>query len=228
MKTKFALLLATTLAAPLHAQVLPNDAVVDGKTIGEWSAEWWKWVFSIPTNSNPLLDRDGSRAQNGQPDGSVFFVAGIFQFSGAVTRAFTVPEDKYLFFPLLNNWDDNVYFDPPATIEDMRAFNAALMDAIAEVHASINGVAVPDLLAHRAVSPVFSFYFATADNIESYAAGQPVQGLDDPIVGEGFWLMLEPLPPGTYVINFGGTFGPPSNFTLDITDTITVVAIPLT
>ena len=39
--------------------------------------------------------------------------------------------------------------------------------------------------------------------------------------------MIEPLPLGSHVINFGGTVGPPVNFTSDMTDFITVIPVPL-
>jgi hypothetical protein len=31
--------------------VFPPDALVFGKTYGEWSAVWWQWDFSIPVPS---------------------------------------------------------------------------------------------------------------------------------------------------------------------------------
>ena len=212
-----------------RAGVLPPDAVVADRTIAEWSVEWWKWIFSIPVGQHPIFDTNGSRAQVGQPGGAVFFLAGLISpESGLATRRFEVPEDKYLFFPMLNSWVDNVFVIPPLTVEQMREQNAAFIALISELHVRIDGVAVTNLFAHRAVAPVFSFEYTFPDSLESYLAGTPILGLVDPIVSDGYWLMVEPLPPGEHVINFGGTFGPPVNFTLDITDHITVVAVPLT
>src|ERR1041385_5031375 len=107
MNTKLTFLLTLLLTCRAQAQVLPNDAIVEGKTIGEWSAEWWKWAFSLPTNQNPLLDPDGSNATNGQPFQSVFFIAGIYEASGAVTRKFSVPANSYLFLGPRNVEGDN-------------------------------------------------------------------------------------------------------------------------
>src|SRR2546428_3455840 len=108
MKTKLALLLLIALSASAFAQVLPNDAVVDGKTIGEWSAEWLEWLYSIPTNQNPVFDPDGRWATNSQPPGSVFFLTGILETTGTVVRRFSVPEGKYLFLSLFNVNVENI------------------------------------------------------------------------------------------------------------------------
>ncbi len=75
----FFLILGLYLGAPASGAVQAPDATVDCKTISEWSADWWKWVFSISTDANPFCDTTGARATNGQPGGSVFFVAGILQ-----------------------------------------------------------------------------------------------------------------------------------------------------
>src|SRR5712671_5107368 len=94
------LFVCLTFSHLARAQVLPNDAVIDGKTIGEWSAEWWKWVLPISSNNNPMLDTTGAFASVGQPAGSVFRVAGDLGIApGPFIRTFTVPEGKYLFFP---------------------------------------------------------------------------------------------------------------------------------
>src|SRR5438105_3400233 len=188
MQIKFALLFTVGMCACGQAQVsplidssvfenglsppivaLPNDAVVDGKSLSEWTVEWWKWVFAIHTNENPEFDLDGSRAATHQSDGPVFFVAGVITFSGSATRHFQVPAGKYLFFPVLNVYSDNVNVIPPEPIEQLRADNAAFLDAITDLKARIDGVAVPDLFAHRIISPVFSFDFTFPDNLESYA-----------------------------------------------------------
>src|SRR5258708_7331706 len=87
------LIFGCSLMAPqMRAGVLPNNAVVDEMTIGDWSAEWWKWVLPISTNHNPTLDRDGSFAGVEQPDGSVFLIATTLGLEpGRITRRFSVP-----------------------------------------------------------------------------------------------------------------------------------------
>ncbi|MFO0794095.1 MAG: hypothetical protein U0586_08515 [Candidatus Brocadiaceae bacterium] len=37
----------------------PSDSVY-GMTYGDWSAAWWQYVLSIPTDTNPVLDTTGA------------------------------------------------------------------------------------------------------------------------------------------------------------------------
>jgi hypothetical protein len=227
MKTNLTLFLGLTLLLRAAAGVLPPDAVVGGKTQAEWSAEAWKWVLPIPTNLNPNLDPDGSRANVNQPNGPIFFIGGLSQISTVVERHFTVPEGKYLFAPLISVFTDNVDTWPLLTIEEMRDFNSRLIDLVTGLHASIDGAPVPDLFSHRAASSVFSVEYLSPDNLGSVIYGHPITGVVDPMVAEGYYLMIEPLPPGRHVINLGANVGPPVNLYKDITDIITVVPVPL-
>jgi hypothetical protein len=217
--------LAMSMLATTHAAVLPNDAVVDGKTIGEWTAEWWKWIYAASTNRSPLLDGDGSLAGQGQPPGSVFLVANIAT-PGTVTRTFTVEEGKYLFFPVRYVTLDNVDFPIPLSVEELRDTAAGVVGVMTNLHAAIDDQPI-DVLEHRVPSPVFSFNFETGDNLDSLIYGHEVTGLVDPIVSDGYWIMVQPLAVGTHVITFGGEIGPPYNSSKQIRDTITVVPIRL-
>src|SRR5712671_1822129 len=59
----------------------------------ELTAQWWKWVYSLPVSENPQFDETGANAANGQPfEGSqVFFLAGVLNVSGTAERYITVP-----------------------------------------------------------------------------------------------------------------------------------------
>lgn len=229
MKTKSPLLLVTfMLAAAADAQVLTNDAVLDGKTLGEWSAEWWKWILPIPVEQNPAFDPDGSFANVGQPDGPVFFLAKGYNVNRIGHRAFTVPEGKYLFMPLLTYYADNINSCPPCySVQELRDQAKAAIDPVTNLHATVDGIAIPDLFSHRNISPVFSINFLSTNNLVSWGNGIPFAGLDDPMAADGFYLMLEPLTPGLHVLNFGAIVGPPINLIFDMTDTITVIPEPL-
>jgi hypothetical protein len=228
VKALILLFLVTILNFPLHAQVLPNDAIVEGRSIGDWSAEWWKWVMPIPISRNPMLDTTGSFAAENQPEGEVFFVAVVLGLSpDPVTRHFEVPEGKHLFFPVLMYEADNVDTSPPLSVEGLREQSAGIVNDIGELHVSIDGVAVPDPFAHRAISPVFSVHYTDPDNLHAFAFNHPVSGEIDPIVSDGYWFMVEPLPPGPHVLKFGGAFRSPLFYPVNITAHITVVPVPL-
>jgi hypothetical protein len=194
-----------------QAAVIPAGSTVEGKTLGEWSAEWWQWALSYPPETNPLLDTTGSSASLGDV-GPVFFLAGTFSPT-PVTRTFAVPGDKFIFFPLLN-----AFSSEEGSVEEMRARLATFVGNTRALHASINGVGIPEaeLFSHRELSPVFDIPLGP-DNI----FGAPA-GVYAPSVSDGYWLMLEPLGPGTHTISFGGssegntdpTFG---DITVDVT-----------
>jgi hypothetical protein len=90
---------------PAQAGVLAPGSIYDGKTLGEWSAEWVKYVESIPVPQDPQNDTTGEKANIGQ-SGSVFFLVGT-STGESVTRKITVNENQLLFFPLINIWNSN-------------------------------------------------------------------------------------------------------------------------
>ena len=105
-----------------------------------------------------------------------------------------MPGDRFIFFPLLN----------ALTSEEGTATRARLTTFVGnttELHASLDGVVIPELelFCHRELSPVFDIPLGW-DNI----FGAPA-GVYTPSVCDGSWRMLEPLGPGTHTINFGGT-----------------------
>lgn len=73
------LVFVTSISPVLAASdniVLPVDSqAMTGKTYGEWSANWWQTVLSLPADENPLLDDTGATCALGQdPDSPVFFL----------------------------------------------------------------------------------------------------------------------------------------------------------
>jgi len=104
-----AVLVALVIAAPMaQAQsnvdprvVAPNDArALTGKTYGEWSAEWWKYVFSLPLNRNPLDDNTGRLCSEAQSAASpVFFFVGTLA-GPSPTRTCTVKAASFYSFRL--------------------------------------------------------------------------------------------------------------------------------
>jgi hypothetical protein len=203
----------------------PNPGVIPlNKQYQELAAAWWQWVYSIPASENPLFDETGDNAAVGQPfvQGNIFFLAGVINVSGTAVREITIPTGTRLFFPILNVEVNNIEVDPPMTVEELRDLAASYVLATTELHASLDGEPLTDLFSYRAASPVFCFTLPEEDNIFQFF-GVDVAGEICPVIADGFWLLLTPLPPGDHVINFGGTFGAPFDFTLDITYTVHVV-----
>jgi hypothetical protein len=219
--------------------VMPPHYVVAGRTLGEWSAIWWKWALGIPATDNPLLDMSGAKSRFGDV-GPVFFLAGALTPFGntppaSVTRIVTIPANKYIFFPVENAWVDNVGNGCAAptttpcagrlTIDQLFAQLASLFTVTA-LHASIDGKIVADLFEHRETAPAFGYSAQTTDNLAEAVfgyAGADGVGTVFPAVADGYYLMLTPLPVGQHSINFGGTA---SGGNLNVTYNVTVTAKP--
>jgi hypothetical protein len=226
---------ATVASQEEQESVMPPHSVVAGKTLQEWSAIWWKWLQAIPASDNPLLDMHGSKSKFGDV-GPVFFLAGLFNTPGTVTRSVTIPANKFIFFPLENAWVDNVgngcavpTLTPCAgrlTIDQLFTQLAGILQVTA-LHASIDGRPVSDLFEHRETAPAFSYTVQATDNLLEAVLGYfgaDSVGTVFPAVADGYYLMLNPLPVGQHTINFGGTLS--GSGSLDVTYQVTVTPKP--
>src|SRR5439155_8127033 len=117
--------------------------------------------------------------------------------SGPVERTFTVPAGKAIFSPILAQEGDNSCVEPPLTVDQLRAALASFVPFITEMHGSIDGVPLRDLLSYRVQSPVFSLTLPVTDNVNQFF-GCNVSGTIFPAVSDGFWIMLAPLPQGRH------------------------------
>ncbi len=142
-------------------------------------------------------------------------------------------DNQYLFFPLININTDNVFETTPRTIEQLTADAQANIDTVSALHASIDGLAVPDLFSHREQSPPFDYVLPENNIYAAFGANVPA-GTVSPAVADGYWLAISPLTVGQHDINFGGAIGPATapTFELDVTYHVTVessgaTAIPL-
>ena len=197
--------------------VLPSDSTVAGKTITDWSVEWNKWFYSFPgTAPNPFGSGTTLNADVNQPPG-VFFLAG--STGGDVSRTLSVPGDKYVFVPLLTiEWSQHE--SPDMTEDQLRQLCTSFGDHATSLSLTIDGVSVPSdqLLTHRhaMTTTPFSFNFV-ADNVAGVPAGPSGNAFSD-----GYYVMLDPLSPGTHTLTFGGSDTDFGGFSLTISDTLVV------
>ena len=224
--------LSVSLMRPAAAQnpsVVPIDGTVNNLGYGEWSAKWWQWAFSLPIDNHPLYDTGPVSA--GQT-GNVWFLGGSFvssenqsgQVVSIANRTITIPENKYLFFPILNseasslegNGDDDA---------SLRAIVKQYQDSAQNMTAEIDGVSIMNVSDYRAASPL-SVYGPLPDNniIESFGIPDTV-GKSSLFDADGVFLMAKPLSFGQHTIHFSGDI-PAFNFLLDTTYTINVVPEP--
>lgn len=204
-----------TVKRPAH--IAPITSEPYDLTYGEWSAKWWQWALSFPTNTNPMLDTTGQDAALGQ-SGPVWFLAGTMGALPSVERAATVPAGKSLFFPVLNYvvvstpgdppWNDpflDTSVTPPVQYPSLGAYYRALakanMDAVAGMGCDIDGWHVQDIQAFRCTSPEFMVNMPDGNIWSQYGLAGGTYG---PSVSDGYFLMVAPLAPGPHKIHFQG------------------------
>lgn len=213
----FAGLAFVLTASVAHAtpMVVPPGSTVAGNTIGEWTAEWWKWVAGQSVPNDALSDTTGANADVNQA-GPVWFLGGTF--GETVTRSFSVPHDTYLLLPMVNL----INFDETNTESeaDLRAGAAGLIALVDNLFVEIDGVPVPDLFDYQELSPFFQIVGAPDNPLGAPATPSNA-------VSDGYWLMLEPfMEEGSHTVRFGGGISE-FNFAVDITDNLTVPEPPM-
>jgi hypothetical protein len=202
--------------------ILPPQSHPYGKTYGAWGAEWFKWLYSIPVDRNPITDPTGEFGSLNQ-SGPVWFLAGTF--GTTAERTLTIPEGKGLFFPIFNYFNDYPCPDstfhpaPGQTLEAFLAEGAAgVIDLATALAVQVDGVELQNPFNYRAASHLVTF---TADPswvaLDPCVTGQPQFGVSD-----GYWVMLAPLPKGEHTIHILATVDA-WGFRLDVTYHLTVL-----
>ena len=196
------------IAAESETSQSMSGYVVSPATAGQqypyYEARWWKWLMELPlTNSfgavHPVIDSPFFDVREGQ-NGPVWFLATPF---GQVRRTCVIPPDTWIFLGMLNSECSSLE-DPLWGFHADGATNQAACagfwsDHIVGIYCDIDGSPVPDLGTYRFVSPQFTFN-APTPWIYGTLGGIGTS------VGDGFYLMISPLPPGEHVIHYGGAF----------------------
>lgn len=195
--------------------------IVSPSQYGKLGARWWKWAFSFPFENLPYFNTGGPVDISAHQSGNVWFLAGAN--SGLTQpRTGSVPAGKKLFFPMANFINDYPCPDPsfqPGPGESLEAFlqrtgNEAMDEfGPSTVFAELNGVPFTNLLAYRSTSKLFRF---TADP-DIVAVDPCITGERQAGVSVGYYLGIEPLPPGVHTLHFGAP-----DWNQDITYIITV------
>jgi hypothetical protein len=176
-----------------------------GKTIAEWGARWWQWAYAHP---EVLGDASGEFAQLGDVGGPVFFAQGCG--GGDPYRASVeVPGGQYILLPVAAYlW---TFFEPCADVTCARQIiNHNFLEGITYTSVVIDGKRVHNMAAHlvRVDETNPRVFKVDAGPIQEDGYG----GILDAAQG-GYWVMLEPLPPGKHHVSFFSTVPNLDNYT---------------
>jgi hypothetical protein len=156
---------------------------------------------------------------------SIWFLGGVFG-GGTATRTCSVPADKTLFFPVANAINVNSPKVCGQGAKDMsvaalRAGIAPFIDGITSISVTVDGKPVTNI--PRIPSVVFDVALPKDNVFVAPCNGDSPAGVYSPAVGDGFYVLLGPLPARSHTIHFlaSGTANQ------DVTYNLTVVPVTL-
>ncbi len=193
-------------------RIISPRATYQGRSLGEWSAIWWRWAINLPATGHPFFDPAACGV--GQ-HGPVWFLSG--SFGDPQVRECDVPAGKAILFPILNA-ECSMVEPPPffgSNEAELRECADGFMDPATGMRAWVDGREVHRLDRFRTQSPLYGVNFPAADNI----LGVPGPG-STLSVSDGVWVLLAPSEPGEHTIRFKGEF---PGLPLDMTYKIHVV-----
>jgi hypothetical protein len=140
----FASLAVTASADPASLGIFPPQSHPYGKSYAEWSAEQWKWVYSVPVDHHPLYDT--ADVCTGQPFEHVWFLGGTYSATpdangnlvAVATRNATIPAGTALFIPIFDS-EASVLERNGTTEAELRCFAQWLQDHAQDLTCTIDG-----------------------------------------------------------------------------------------
>jgi hypothetical protein len=166
-----------------------------GLTYGEWSAEWWKWLLSSPTTSNPSTDRTGQYCNVNQNNPNVWFLAGTS--GGYEERKCSIPEGMAILVSPIEVICSFSEYPELKTEEDLRNCAKGDQDAVKDVKLIVDSTPIKDLQKYRVQSSLFNVTLP-----ENNIFGVPAQTTK--AVSDGTFVMLKELPVGHHTIYASG------------------------
>jgi hypothetical protein len=177
----------------------PGDRAF-GKSLADWAAEFWKWGLRYPVAGHPFTE-DPSFDFAARQSGSVWFwgAPNVVGF----TRNVRIPAGKAILLSMLDV-EASTLEEPPfygATAQEQAAIAKFYADriGIGDLFLTIDGEPVDDLAAYRTASPQVTVKVPTPW-IFGETGGKGTSS------GDGYYVLIKPLPPGTHTIHYGGVF----------------------
>jgi hypothetical protein len=199
---------AASTARTATPAVHDDDRVMIGaNSLARLTAQFWRWVYSIPVGVDPGSDTTGVNCGINQ-EGDVWFLAGPASGNSSVTC--TVPADKTIVSAVYAVIDDypcppEFNFQPPPeqSLEEFLLQDDAQFVDGATAMAQLDG---RPLRVKRIKSRLFSFTAAASHLVsDPCVTGSPQLGVSD-----GFFVFIEPLPHGDHILQLSWN-GPNSN-----------------
>jgi hypothetical protein len=200
----------------------PPDSKPYGLTYEQHVENFYDWLVSVPSNENPSNDPTGQNCAKGQEDtnSSVFYLVG--GGGGKFDKICKVPAGKAIFIPVMSVEvsDKEV---PNASVDDLDKTAKKDQDSVTSLSLTIGNktYSFDELKKYRVHTGVFDLNFP--ENAIFGATPGPSKA-----VADGYHVITEILPRGTYTLNFKGSLICPGteclapNFAEDVKFTLVV------
>jgi len=200
----------------------PPDTKPYGLSYEEHVKNFYKWLLSMPTNENPVNDPTGQKCANGQTNSnsSVFYLVGVG--GGLSHKTCKVPAGKSIFIPV-GTVEASDKEAPNASVDELDKIAEKDQDSITSLSLKIGDkqYSFDDLKKYRVHTGVFDVVFPK-NALFGVTEGK------SKVVADGYHIITEKIPKGTYTINYkdslicpGGDCSSP-NFAEDATFTLIV------
>ena len=174
------------------ATLIDADEIVFDRSQVEWSENYLQWIAAFARDSSPLSDTTGARC-GARQGGEVWFLASS-DGTAPVVRSCAVPAGKTLFVPIVSTMERSGSREPNCAA--MARLAAGALARVSRLTMTIDGRPVEDLANHRL--PTGECFALDARQ----GSGSGAKGA----VADGYYVMLQPLPPGPHTIAVGARF----------------------
>lgn len=170
--------------------VAASDSNPNGASYQDWTARYWQWLLSVPSDVNPVYYKDGSNCYKNQPEGNVWFLVG--ETEGIAVRTCSVPEGKAIFMPIIEVECDTATDDSLETEEEFSTCVDEALGNVSKVEATIDGNPITGLDDYKVRSGIVD---VEVPELNLLAGSGTLKLMTD-----GYWIMINPLPKGEHVI----------------------------
>ena len=170
---------------PAITVIDPDEIVFDHSQV-EWAESYLQWIAAFARGSSPSSDTTGAQC-GAKQGGEVWFLASS-DGTQAVVRDCAIPAGRTLFVPLVSTMERSNSGEPNCGAMARQA--AGALAHVSRLAMSIDGHPVGGLESHRQpTGECFALDARQASRSATKAA-----------VADGYYVMLQPLPPGPHTI----------------------------
>ncbi|HEX5111211.1 MAG TPA: hypothetical protein VFV79_00075 [Saprospiraceae bacterium] len=177
-----------------------------GRTFSEWCKAWVKKVYTQPCADHPMLSNETEESVN-EEEGPVVFLFG--SVGNTVKRRISISKEKGIFFPVINyvvTYPCPYAGFKPAPGQPLSAFllqtAADIVNQGTHMTVTLDGMRLTDLGPFRVTTDIF--YLEALPELT--CLDNCVTGELQPVLTDGYWVMLRPLSPGKHVLQYKGSY----------------------